>query len=230
MTKINDFLYFYKKKIKGCFLFVGFSVLILLGIYFYNVLTTKAEKIEDSDIEINYLDNTSFPINQQTTYKVDIKGAIKKPGVYEIDSESRIIDVIKQAGGLKDNADTSVINLSKKISDEMVIIIYTSSQVNKFTTVKKEEKIKIESCSNYNNLTNDGCIESNSNTTTASKISINKATIEELMSLSGIGEAKAKLIIEYRKQNGAFTKIEDIMNVTGIGQSLFDKIKNNITI
>lgn len=163
---------------------------------------------------------------------VDIKGAVKKPGVYEISSNSRIIDVIEKAGNLKKNADTSIINLSKKVHDEMYIIIYTKDEISSYKDKmlssseivnKVEEKII---CPNYDN---DGCINKTSSSSEDSKVNINTASQSELTKLSGIGEGKAKRIIEYRKSN-VFKKIEDIKNVSGIGNDLFEKIKNDIEV
>lgn len=143
--------------------------------------------------------------------------------------DSRVIDVINQAGGLTEQADTSVINLSKKIIDEMVIIIYTKEQVADFTKVKEQEKIIQEKCNQIdeNSLKNNACITTDQITT---KVSINTASKEELMTLKGIGESKANDIIKYRETNGAYNNIEDLKNVPGIGENLFAQIKEDITI
>lgn len=161
--------------------------------------------------------------------KVDIKGEINKPGLYEVNSENRVMDIINKAGGLTKNADTSIINLSKKVKDEMVILIYSKQEVKK---LKEKEEIKIE-CPEVN----DACITNEiekplieQSKPNIGKVSINKATIEELQTISGIGEAKAKAIIEYRSKEGEFKTIEDIKKVNGIGEALFEKIKDNITI
>ncbi len=141
---------------------------------------------------------------------------------------SRVIDVINEAGGLTDNADTSVINLSKKIIDEMVIIVYTNEQVANFKKVKEEEKIIQDKCNQIdeNALKNDACITKENIT---NKISINNSTKEELMNLNGIGESKATDIIKYREENGPFSTIDDIKKVPGIGDNLFAQIKEDIT-
>lgn len=167
-------------------------------------------------------------------YKVDIKGEIINPGIYSLSSNSRVIDVINQAGGLTENANTSVINLSKKIIDEMVIIIYSNSQVKDFEKTKELEKTVFTKClqADENALKNDACIteDTTKEPTTQEKISLNTATKEQLMTLPNIGEAKAEDIIAYRTKNGNFTTIEDIMKVSGIGESIFAKIKENITL
>ena len=163
---------------------------------------------------------------------------------------SVVIDAINKAGGLKENANTDYINLSKKLTDEMIIIIYSNDEVSKF---KEEEKqiIYIEyKCECPDNI-NDSCItkddvvntngvdekeekikDNNENTETEKQdklISINNGTLEELMTLPGVGESKAKNIIEYR-ENNKFEKIEDIMNVSGIGESAYSKIKDLIKL
>ena len=147
---------------------------------------------------------------------------------------SRVIDVITKAGGLTENANTTVLNLSKKITDEMVIIVYSNEEVNDFTKTKEQENIIQEKCrqKDENALKNDACICNNSNNLEDTKklVSINTATIEELMTLPGIGEAKAQDIINYRNEQGPFQKLEDIKNISGIGESLFAKIKDSITL
>lgn len=182
--------------------------------------------------------------------KIDIKGYIVNPGVYELDEGSRVIDAINISGGLLDNADTSNINLSKKLKDQNVIIIsqkhenikepekiieyvymececpkFNDACVNNEEVVNYQENVKEE-------IEDNPSIEENNNISNDSNglISINNGSIEELLSLPGIGESKAKAIIKYREENGLFNKIEDILNVSGIGNSLFEKIKDFITI
>lgn len=168
--------------------------------------------------------------------KVEIKGAVNVPGVYELDNNSRVIDVINIAGGLTENADISLINLSKKIFDEMVIIIYTKEEIQHYNESKiKTEYVYIE-VNNCPDPINDSCIKeyeeekTDNNEKSNNKVNINNATIEELTTLSGIGESKAKLIIEYREKNGLFKSVEELSNVKGIGESLIEKIKDNITV
>lgn len=165
-------------------------------------------------------------LKEEEFVKVDIKGAVKKPGVYEVNNGMRVIDVIEKAGGLSKSANTEYINLAKTVTDEMAIWIYTDKEIEKF----EESNIKyeyIEKDCNCPSVENSACIDSGTSDNT--KININTATLEELMTLSGIGEAKAKDIIEYREKT-PFSSIEELKNVSGIGDSSFEKIKNNITI
>ena len=209
------------------------SSLTITTIYFYE--PKKEKKISSLKVK-----KTSNPIKEDTLnqkenkkYMVDIKGEVQTPGIYELESSSRVIDVINEAGGLTENADTTVINLSKKISDEMVIIIYSIWQVEHWKETKEQGKYLQEQCISQKEeqAKNDACIddtEENTNST-PSIININTATKEELMTLTGIGESKAEAIISYREKT-AFTKIEDIKNVSGIGDSIYEDIKNNITV
>lgn len=188
------------------------------------------------------------------TIKVDIKGEVNNPGVYELEEGKRVSDVINKSGGLTENADTTLINLSKNLKDEMVIVIYNKSEIEKLrkdlTTTKTVIEYIEKECSCPDTI-NDACIKpaetknnqkntnaANSNVTTQNntesventKININTATKEELMTVSGIGETKADAIIKYRTEKGMFNDINEITNVSGIGESTFEKIKDNITI
>ena len=171
-----------------------------------------------------------FSLNTQTSIKVEIKGLVVNPGVYEITDELIVDDVIKMAGGLAKDANTSQINLSKKVYDEMVIIIPSNAEIEELT---KGSIIKyVENECVCPKLINDSCVTLNPDDDIiieSKKISLNNASKEELMTLSGIGESKALAIIEYRKTH-RFTTIEEIMNVKGIGNSIYEKIKDNISI
>ncbi len=158
---------------------------------------------------------------------MDIKGHVKNPGVYSFkESENaRINDLISKAGGLLKDADTSTINLSKKLEDEMIIIVYSKSEITNYVKTQDDLRKKLEICENK--LKNDACI--NNKVETNSKININEASVSELENLSGIGKSKAEAIIEYRK-NKRFSSIEEIMNVDGIGENIFANIKESITV
>ena len=175
---------------------------------------------------------TTTTTDNETYYLVDIKGEVNNPGTYSMKKGSRVIDVIHLAGELKSDADTSVLNLSKKVTDEMVIIVYSYDEVKNFTKVKEEEKQEQEKCISNNGIKNDACISTiiEDNSTSNTKVSINNATLEELMTLPGIGEAKAKEIINYREEKGEFTDINQLKEVKGIGDTLFESIKDNITL
>lgn len=206
-------------------------MLIIFYIVFIKVnLKSKEKNLVDNQVVINEVEKVEVDLKDDLVY-VDIKGAVKKPGVYEINSDKKIIDVITMAGGLMENANTDNINLSKKVTDEMVIIIYTNEEVKNSNIVDTVIKVIDKECV-CPNIQNDGCIntEINDSITNVNKtININTATLEELMSINGLGEAKAKAIIKYREENGYFKIIDDLLNVSGIGEALFEKIKEYIT-
>lgn len=220
-----SFHYRYKKQI-----IIISIILILLSVsgYFIYINIPKKEEIKISKEPIK---KEKEEVKEESKYKVDIKGQINNPGIYEVPISSRVIDVINLAGGLTVNADTSVINLSKKVIDEMVIIVYSKEEVTNFKKTKEIEQQVQEQCiqKDENSLKNDACISSNKNTTT-NKVSINNASTEELMTLPGIGESKAKDIIDYRTKNGPFKKLEDLKNIPGIGENVYNNLKENITL
>ena len=206
-------------------------MLIIFYIVFVKVnLKSKEKNLVDNQVVINEVEKVEVDLKDDLVY-VDIKGAVKKPGVYKINSDKKIIDVITMAGGLMENANTDNINLSKKVTDEMVIIIYTDEEVKNSNIVDTVIKVIDKECV-CPNIQNDGCIntEINDSITNVNKtININTATLDELMSINGLGEAKAKAIIKYREENGYFKIIDDLLNVSGIGEALFEKIKEYIT-
>ena len=206
-------------------------MLIIFYIVFVKVnLKSKEKNLVDNQVVINEVEKVEVDLKDDLVY-VDIKGAVKKPGVYKINSDKKIIDVITIAGGLMENANTDNINLSKKVTDEMVIIIYTDEEVKNSNIVDTVIKVIDKECV-CPNIQNDGCIntEINDSITNVNKtININTATLEELMSINGLGEAKAKAIIKYREENGYFKIIDDLLNVSGIGVALLEKIKEYST-
>lgn len=209
--------------------------LIILIIIGYLITIKNKEPIDVVD-ELLINDQTIDPKNSNDI-KVNIKGAVVNPGVYNFENGERVIDAIEKSGGLLENADTSVINLSKNLFDEMVIVIYTYDEVQAMKGNNVLIQYVEQEC-NCPKLENDACLvnndksnnNSNGNSITNQKVSLNTATIEELQTLTGIGSSKAMSIIKYREEHGNFTKIEDIMNVTGIGEKVFEKIKDNITV
>lgn len=204
----------------------------------------------DKNKELN-IDNEIFSYEKEEDvkekileYKVDIKGAIANPGVYIGNDNTRVIDIIDMAGGLLENSDITVINLSKKVFDEMVIIIYTKEEVEKmlngeeinydniitdkeilFPDIKNDAVIEEET-----NTSNNESVKEESKTEEISIVNINTASIEELDSLPGIGSSKAQNIIDYRNVNGKFGSIEEILNVNGIGTAIYEQIKTYITV
>ena len=196
MQKIKDFLYYNRKDV--------IIVLIFLSLFVGYTILNKSEKSEivtDSIIQEEIED---------ITLVVDIKGEVNNPGTYKLNKDERVIDVVNLAGGFTNNADSSSINLSEKVSDEMLIIIPSIEEDQEVVIEEKKPKEV--------NEVKDG------------KVSINNGSIDELMTIKGIGLTKAKSIIEYRNKVGKFKSIDEIMYVSGIGKATFEKIKDFIKV
>lgn len=236
-----------------CLMLISILTLDVYHIFFQDKTFKNLEeaisllKKEENNLEINNNSDTSkddsssnqasLEENKESKvakYYIDIKGFVKKPGVYEVTADNIVNDCIKLAGGLLKNADTTTINLSKKVSSEMVIYIPKKEEVIKTTTnttVTKDQEIPNDAVVSDNNKSNSS-ISKDNNTQTPNRplVNINTAAIQELTTLSGIGDAKAQDIIDYRTLNGNFKTIEDIKNVSGIGEALYAKIKDYITV
>ncbi|MGN0143967.1 MAG: helix-hairpin-helix domain-containing protein, partial [Clostridium sp.] len=176
-----------------------------------NVDNNYGDKFNSQNSSKESNPNISSPEKiKEKTIIVEIKGEVKHPDVYTLDENSIINDLINLAGGVTENADLSSINRAKKLQDHEMIYIAD----------KNNEKAP------------EDAISSKTDSTENAKqiININSATIEELKSINGIGESKAKSIVEYREQTGGFKSVEEIKNVDGIGEKMFEKIKESITV
>lgn len=213
-------------------------ILICLSIYSIKISNKNNDILCENNEDID--NNAEVALNNEIKKMyVDIKGAVKNPGVYQVNEENIINDVINLAGGLLDKAYVENINLSKKVQDELVIYVYTKDEIKKnnlqenqtcssnnyIITECTENKVSIIT-SNENNENN----ENNNSSVSSSLININIASIEELTTLPGIGESKAQNIINYREENGYFKAIDEIKNVNGIGEATFDQLKKYITV
>lgn len=227
------------KKIKKNLKWV--TILILVAIAVICILLKRQLKKEslpkEKEEEIQRVEEIVEPDEEEKNiFYIDIKGAVVNPGVYEIEEGKKVIDVIQLAGGFSENADSSLINLAKMVSNEMVIIVYTTEEVKK---VQEEEIAKVvDNQCICPAIKNDACLIQEEETKTEeqvkteikNKININIASLEELQTLTGIGESKAEAIIKYREEHGTFQKIEELLEVSGIGEALYEKIKDDITV
>ena len=165
--------------------------------------------VKNNSISTNNKEVT-IPIKDKSIV-VEIKGEVKKPDVYTLNENAIIKELIEAAGGLTENADLSNINRAKKLQNHELVYIANKNDITK----------EVKNTNSESNTSNSQGI---SNTI----VNINTATIEQLKTLNGIGDSKAKSIIEYREQNGGFKSKEDIKNVTGIGEKMFERIKEQI--
>lgn len=145
---------------------------------------------------------------QDETVYIDVTGQVKKPGVYSFDHEPRVVEVIKKAGGFTKKADTAAVNQAVPVADGTQLIIPVKGKKTGQDTTASAP------------------LQGNADP----KININTASKEELMTLTGIGEAKATEIISYRESHGGYHAIEDIKNISGIKDGVFNKIKDLITV
>lgn len=153
--------------------------------------------------------------NSRLFYVVYVCGAVNKPGIYELPENSRIFDAISEAGGYSKDAVSNYLNLAKIIEDEEMIYVPSIDELeNGFDS--SEFMAYSGTATNENNV--------------GKKVNINSATKEELMTLPGIGESKANTIISYRDEHGKFNAIEDLMQITGIKEGLFNKVKDSICV
>jgi len=182
-----------------------YAVYGIVGIAIILFIIGLFNKPVETNAEIMPTNTESEQIVEKAYIYVDVKGAVLYPGVYKVEKDSRLFQVISLAGGLMDEADGNAINLSIILSDQDVIYIPTIGEEYPNVVITEDAEI-------------------------GGVININTATLEQLKTLSGIGPSTAQSIIDYRYENGSFEAIEDIMNVSGIGESTFANIKDFITV
>ena len=221
MQKIN-------KKTKILIL-ITISIIGVIYYYFYNkekdIEISNINNLEISTSENTIIKNTIEKENTEETIIIYITGEVKNQGIYKLKTGSRIADAIEIAGGTTQEANINKINLAYILEDGMKIEI-----PNKDENLNEIE----DKTTNYVSKNTNGTISSNKETEntenkkTSEKININTATQTELETLPGIGPSTALKICKYREENGKFTSIEDIKNVSGIGDSKYEQIKNLI--
>lgn len=210
------FIHRYKKIILSL---LAISIVII-------IIITVTEEEKQKELAFTDSTDTIIPsdekldskfINEQIDDKiiVDVKGAIKKPGIYEMHSTDRIKQAIDKADGFTSEASIESVNLAQRVQDEMVVYVE-----------KEGENYENQSSIADSKQTEQATSSTNSNP----KININIATEEELTSLSGIGPSKADAIIKHREENGSFQSEESITDVAGIGEKTFENIQDQITI
>lgn len=146
--------------------------------------------------------DTGNSVNEPASCYVYICGAVEEPGVYELSEDSRVFDAIAAAGGLSEDASEDSVNQAEPVTDGQMIRIPT--QQEEWEAMQNEEQDP--------------------------RLNLNSATVEELMALPGIGESKAESIVSYREEHGGFSSIEELMNISGIKDGVFDKIKGKIRV
>ena len=218
---------------KGLIL-LGIIVVATITFFGYNLQTKDADNLQpydeselnNSEDELklgNYEEKKQEEEIQVSSIFIDISGAVKNPGIYELNEGARLNDAIEASGGFTEDS-----NLD-----------YVAKNINKARILNDEEKIYIPFKNDDLSIVENNVIDNSKNTYSTNtnkasevlsdKININTATKEQLTTLNGIGEAFAQRIIDYRNEK-KFEKIEDIKNVKGIGDKTFEKIKDKITV
>ena len=191
--------------------------------------TDQNRKAEPSAGSTDRTELSDASSEEAKTRVVHICGAVSAPGVYELPAGSRIIDAVEAGGGFLPEADEACCNLAEEIVDGCQIYIMTKTE--SCADGQTEKKAGIQTSPDSDMQTTDRNMRSNSAPALENGlVNLNTADVAALMTLPGIGESRAKAIISYREQHGAFAKIEDIMKISGIKQAAFSKIKDKITV
>lgn len=197
--------------------FIAFGGVYYFYVYEESLPNQSISGIENklqSEVKEGENKNLANKAEQPEKIMVDVKGQIKQPGVYLSNIGERVIDVIGRAGGLTDQADQSQVNFAEHVQDEMVIYIPAKGEEGLTTPGPSGGSTTGSSSASHNQ----------------SKININKADENEFQNLPGIGPAKATAIIEYRNSSGPFKAIEELKNISGIGDKTFEKLKDLVVV
>ena len=174
-----------------------------------NLQTEVAAFSKDSSSEkaVNKEEKEESP--EQDLITVDVKGAVKSPGIYDLPVGSRVHDAVQKAGGLTEEADSKSLNLAQKVSDEALVYVPT----------KGEEAASQQATS-----------ETTPSTSKEKKVNLNKASLEELKQVKGLGGKRAQDIIDHREANGKFKSVDELKKVSGIGAKTIEKLKDYVTV
>lgn len=164
-------------------------------------------KDSSSEKEVKKEEKEESP--EQDLITVDVKGAVKSPGIYDLPVGSRVHDAVQKAGGLTEEADSKSLNLAQKVSDEALV----------YVTTKGEEAASHQAAS-----------ETTPSTSKEKKVNLNKASLEELKQVKGLGGKRAQDIIDHRETNGKFKSVDELKKVSGIGAKTIEKLKDYVTV
>ena len=205
---------FLKINQKQLLIIIGTFAIVLVGIFFlmYQKVSNEEELLwETVESTMASINDSTDSVQENPVILVDIKGEIKQPGVYELAHDARLNELILLAGGFTENAEVRQLNLAERLSDQQMIYVPNKDEVNfSLEQIQSNEEKQTPSSTNL--------------------ININTADLNELQQLTGIGPSKAQAIISYREENGLFQRLEDLLQVTGLGEKTFEKLKNMIKI
>ncbi|KRM12513.1 helix-hairpin-helix domain-containing protein [Paucilactobacillus suebicus] len=202
---------------KYCVIGIGIIVFIIGGYYFQGLQSKK------TDTSANFMksgesthSNKSSGRNNNSIY-VDVKGSVNHPGVYKLRHGLRVQDALTSAGGATNNADVNHVNMAKQVSDQQVVYVPALGEVN--TPIGQNTDTNMSETTNAESSTSSGPV-----------ININTATKEQLTQITGIGDKKADLILQYRQEHGEFKSVDDLKNINGFGDKSVSKIKDQIAV
>lgn len=208
IERIKDFINEYAYKIIISLVFAC-AILILAGFWLIRGSNLSADNNgESSGDQSNKV--TSTENNDSGEVYVDVKGEVKHPGMYKLNSGSRVNDAIKQAEGFTKNADQSSINLAQNLSDEEVIVV--------------------DNYKNHKENTQNSFSNASSNSSESGKIHLNSADTNELQKLDRVGAKTAQKIVDFRNENHGFKNIEEIKQVSGLGDKSYERLKDSVTL
>ena len=202
-------------------------VIALIGVVIAGFMMLQREQKQENNIQ-QLMEQTSYSSSSKTEKSeqrsesdqgdkseemvtVDVKGAVKKPGVYQLKSSSRVHDALLKAGGMTDEADLKSINQAQKLVDEAVVYVAKVGE-------------------NVVDVTTNTSASTATSQAKSGLVNLNTATEADFQTISGIGQKRAQDIIAYREANGKFKSVDDLKNVTGIGAKTLEKLKEYVTV
>ncbi|AVI41691.1 MULTISPECIES: helix-hairpin-helix domain-containing protein [Bacillus] len=197
-------------------LYIGAGLISAIIITFFLLAGNKGSTREpsvlkgDQDKHVTLEDKTEKPDNDSSSIFVEVKGAVKKPGVYTFQSDARVEEAIRRAGGFTSKADTIEINQAAKLEDSMMIYVRKQGEAERQTQTAGAD--------------------APSGNEKSQSVNVNQADAAELQTINGIGPAKAEAIITYREEHGEFQQIEDLRNISGFGEKTIERLKNELTV
>lgn len=206
------------EKMKACkvALALGGAGLLAAGVVGSQVLARPAEPADFPVVEASSSQPKEEVVAEQepevTTILVDVKGAVVREGLYELPAGSRVNDAVKAAGGLLETADKTAINLAQKLSDEAVVYVASQGEAVPAVAVGLSG------------------VSSPAAGNASGKVNLNTADLDQLQTITGIGAKRAQDIIDYRESSGGFTSVDDLKNVSGIGDKTLEKIREEVTV
>lgn len=213
-TQIKEIIDEHAYKILIGLLLIAFSLGLVI------ILIMNQNSNDSNNVATDYSEQSSVVASSSSSQSqssasgelyIDVKGEVKHPGVYQIPSNSRVTDVIKEAGGFKADADEQNVNLAKVLNDQDVVV------------VNKKGAAGSSSFASSNNT-------STGNSANNVKVNLNTADLNELQKLDRVGEKKAQKIIDYRNQHNGFHSIDEIKQVSGFGDKTFERLKDSLEV